>query len=324
MGGTGPFTVSITAPNNEKNFFLDIDNLTKVYNYEEKIQESPDILQVISFPSYVSFANKTYSGEEGIPTTKGLINLLSRLLIVMENQAGSSIDMILNDDASSMSMIIQHYDSVEENLMSTSSTTRVYKLLVSNLGMLPDGTSVSVNGTPIVNIKFANRLLADQNKSTILSILVVLLLTIITFKSFKYGILTLLPVITGVMINYLFMYLANIPFDIITISFTSIAIGCGVDDSLHFMIRFKRKLNNGMLTEEAISDTLVETGRPIILTSLSIICGMLVLSFASYTPIRYFGLLMSVSLFGSTIASLVFLPPIIIGINKLKLKFKKK
>ncbi|MDY0290418.1 MAG: MMPL family transporter, partial [Sphaerochaeta sp.] len=73
MGGDAPFVLTITAPDEEKNFFLDSENLAKVYNYEKAVlQASDDVIQILSFASYVSFANSVYSGEAGIPTSSGL------------------------------------------------------------------------------------------------------------------------------------------------------------------------------------------------------------------------------------------------------------
>lgn len=104
------------------------------------------------------------------------------------------------------------------------------------------------------------------------------------------------------------MYLFSIPFDIITVSFSSIAIGCGVDDALHFSLRLKERERMGMNIKERISSTVENTARPIVLTTLSIVSGMMILSFGTYVPIKYFGLLMSVTLLACMISTLVFLP----------------
>ena len=68
MGGTDPYNVIIVAPDNEPGFFLQWENLKKVYEYEETVMAAcPDIEQSLSFSQYVAFLNKVYSGEEGIP-----------------------------------------------------------------------------------------------------------------------------------------------------------------------------------------------------------------------------------------------------------------
>ena len=326
MGGTNPFWVRIEVPKSEKGFFLERDNLAKVYDYQQAIVQSPDILQIVSFPSYVSFAQKVMTGEAGIPESRGMINMLSRMLLIMQRQMGSALSYIMDEDATSMSLMIQHWDSVEKDLMTVSSIDRVNNILVENLNLLPEGTKVTISGEPIVNLIFSERLFSDQQKSTILSILVVFLVALIAFRSAVRGAIVIIPVLSGIMINYIFMFLSGIPFDMVTVSFSSIAIGCGVDDAIHFMIRYIRKRRT-MLDRpytELISETIRETGRPIILTTVSIVFGMMMLSFGSYTPIRYFGLLMSVTLFGCMCSTLIFMPPFMILLNKFIMKHDKK
>ena len=323
MGGTNPYEITITAPEGSERFFLDIDNLKKVRAYEESLLSSPDILQSISITNYISFANELSTGEYRIPDDSGLVNMLSRLIMIMMNQGNTDISRIVSKDFNSITLVIQHWDSIEQDLMTTSSIIRTYNLIVSNLGMLPEGTSVNVVGDPLVNAKFANRLLQDQNRSTILSIIIVLLISSLTFLSLEKGILTIIPVISGIMINYVFMYFSKIPFDIVTVSFSSIAIGCGVDDAIHFMLRLKNKLKNSSDFSKSIEETLRETGRPIILTTVSIVFGMMMLSFASYTPIRYFGLLMSITLFGCMASTLIFLPSFALLFHKIYLTVKR-
>lgn len=326
MGGTTPFEIKIKADNKEKNFFLESENLQKVYAFEMALLDSPDTLQIISFPQYISFANRTISGEEGIPDNKGLMNMLSRQVIAMQKQTGISLSNIINEDATEISLIVQNWDALDRDLQTVSSSKRMYALIMDSIELLPEGTTITIGGYPVVSMKFSNALLSDQNKSTVLSILVVFILCFISFKSLTKGLLVLVPVLSGVMINYVFMFIAGIPFDMITVSFTSIAIGCGVDDAIHFILRLKHKLKTEKQLEyrEIISHTIIETGRPIILTTVSIVAGMLMLSFASYTPIRYFGLLMSISLMGCMASTLIFLPPFIILFDEIKMKIRRR
>lgn len=324
MGGTNPFVITITAPEGSTNYFLKHENLKAVREYEEAILSCSDVLQSISFSNYVAFANSLVGGEYEIPDSDGLINMLSRMVTSLKKQGISGISQVISDDFNSVTLNIQHWDSVEQDLMTTTSIIRAYSTMVDNLDLLPEGTIVAIDGDPVVNVKFSNRLLSDQNISTILSVLIVFAFASFTFLSPFRGIITLIPVLAGIMINYIFMYFMGIPFDMVTVSFSSIAVGCGVDDALHFMLRYSNKRKEGIIGADAIEETMKETGRPIILTTISIVFGMMMLSFASYTPIRYFGLLMSITLFGCMVSTLIFLPPFAIAFNKIGTLLRKK
>ena len=321
IGGITPFTITIEAPVDEKGYYLKKDNLERIWDFEQALTYSPDVLQIISFPQYVSFANDVMNGEKGIPQNQGLVTMLSRLVQIVQNQTGMSLSAIMNEDGNKLSLVCQCWDSKENALNTTASIARFYALVLDNIDILPDGTTVTISGNSVVSLKFSNMLFSDQNRSTILSVLIVFLLCAFSFKSVIRGLFTIVPVTTGIMINYVFMYLAGIPFDLITVTFTSIAIGCGVDDAIHFMHRFKNYEGKDFM--ENIRLTIIETGRPIILSTVSIVAGMMMLSFGSFMPIRYFGLLMSISLFGCMVSTLIFMPPTMILYDKLKKLIKK-
>ena len=141
---------------------------------------------------------------------------------------------------------------------------------------------------------------------------------LVSFKSFKYSIFSLVPVLTGVLANYIFMYVTGIPFDLVTVGFSSVTVGVGVDNALHFIIRYRRNiLEHKLQVGDAIRVTINETGKPILLTSVSIIMGLMTLTFASYVPVQYFGLLVSIALLNTLIATLFILPAVILLSEKI-------
>ena len=105
-----------------------------------------------------------------------------------------------------------------------------------------------------------------------------------------------------------------------TIGFSSITFGAGIDDALHYLLRYK--YNKDIYPEKRIEDiitmTMNETGRPIILTTVSIVAGMCVLIFGSFTPIKYFGLFMAIALTTAMLATLFVLPAVMLMSNKIK------
>lgn len=326
MGGDAPFILTISAPDGEKHFFLQSENLAKVYDYERAVlKESDDVIQILSFASYVSFANSVYSGDKGIPASSGLLNLLSRMVILMNNQSKADIGAILNEDGSELSLFVQNFDAEDKDLMTVASAARVERVLQENLPLLPNGTKITIRGEPHASLRFSNLLLADQRKSTYISFILVFLVVLGAFLSLSQALFALIPILTGVMANYIFMYLLGIPFDMITVTFASVAVGAGIDDAIHFLLRYKYNLRNSDLPlKQVVAITIKETGRPIILTTLSIIAGMLMFLFASYTPVRYFGSLMSIALLNCMLATIFVMPSYIILTAKVRNRFSKR
>lgn len=324
LGGDLPYQLQINAPEGSEKYFLQPENLKKVFEFEEAIIKSPDVLQNISFTSYIAHLNSLYTGNNEIPNKSALINLFSRLITLLKPKSPGLVARVISEDSNTLNIYLQSYDSDSNDITTIGSSAKLEKLMASAISLLPEGVSITYYGTNPESLRFSNQLMKDQNTSQILAYLLVLIIASIAFKSLFRGILTLIPVAIGVMSNYIFMYNFNIPFDMVSVSFASVAIGAGVDDAIHFLLKYtKLKNHSNKDTKEILKQTLCETGRPIILTTLSIVLGMIMLTFGSYTPIRYFGLLMSTALMNSMLATIFVLPAIILLIDKIKNRVKK-
>ncbi|MBK5199918.1 MAG: MMPL family transporter [Spirochaetaceae bacterium] len=325
LGGDLPYQLKLQAPEGSDKYFLNPENLKKVNEFEEAISKSPDILQDISFPSYVAHLNSLYTGDNEIPENSALINLFSRIMVLLRPKSPGLVGKIISEDSNTLNIYLQCYDSNNNDITTVGSSAKLEKLMASSRALLPEGVSITYYGTNPEALRFSNQLMRDQRASQILAYLLVLIIAALAFKSLFRGILTLIPVAIGVMSNYIFMYTFNIPFDMVTVSFASVAIGAGVDDAIHFLLKYTnlKKNNIDKTTKELLSKTLRETGRPIMLTTFSIVLGMLMLTFGSYTPIKYFGLLMSTALMNSMLATIFVLPAIILLLDNINNKLRK-
>ncbi len=322
MGGTDPFNVTIVAPNGEEGYFLQAENLRKVYEYEETVMAAcPDIVQSLSFSQYVAFLNRVYSGETGIPDNNGLLNFLYRTLQQMKAYMGTGIlDSLISEDGSTVTLAMRNYDAFEQTIQTTASARRVSEVLDHYRYLLPEGTTSRLYCGAESTVRASDMIVADQDLASAISIICIIVIATFTLTSMFRGLVSVIPVIVGIMFNYIFMYIADIPFDLVTIGFSSITVGAGIDDALHFLLHYRinRKAHPGLKVEEIVSMTMNETGRPIILTTVSIVAGMLMLILASFTPIRYFGLFMSVSLSVAMLATIFVLPVVMIVSVKIR------
>lgn len=328
MGGTDPYYMEIVAPDREPGFFLQSENIRKVYDFENTVMEAcPDIVQSLSFPQYVGFLNKVYSGTGGIPENNGLVNFLYRTLQQMKAYIGADVlNVLINGDASVITLAMRNYDSFEQNLQTTASARRLESTLDHYRYMLPEGTTSKIYCGASNMIKASDIMVEDQNRASQLSMVLIVVIASITLFSVFRGAVSVVPVLVGIMFNYVFMYVTGISFDLVTIGFSSITFGAGIDDALHFLLHYKyhKDRNRDRSVEEIIRMTLDETGRPIILTTVSIVAGMIALTFASFTPIRYFGLFMSVALTVAMLATLFILPSVMVATCRLKDAICKK
>lgn len=320
IGGSDPHYITLTHPDAE--YFLTPEALERVFAFEENlIEHNSDITHLLSFSRYVAFLSEVYSGEYAIPETRGLLLLLSRMLTAMAKQIDNPwLSSLISEDGSRMTISVRSWDSRYESWESLESIQTLQDQIKEARSILDEEIEIVDWGIGVDALRMGHTIKLDQDRSLILSLILVFLFVVIHFRSPVIGLFSLIPTLVGIMGNYLFMHLLSIPFDVITIIFASITVGVGVDGAIHFLIRFTRRkeerphLPYGVL----IAQTLEETAQPILLASLSLVLGLLALLFASFLPARYFGLLLSFALLVTSVATLFILPAVMIGYDRVK------
>jgi predicted RND superfamily exporter protein len=109
------------------------------------------------------------------------------------------------------------------------------------------------------------------------------------------------------------MGIFGVRLDVATALLSSVMIGVGVDYTIHFLWRYKEERMQHRPAKEAVITTLTTTGRGILFNALSVIVGFLILIISSFTPIRFFGILIVVSIFSCLIGALVVLPSLVLN-----------
>lgn len=328
IGGSDPHYITLTAPKEEKEYFLQPEVLQQVFAFEEYlIKTNDDITHLFSFPRYAAFLHEVYQGSYNIPQTPGLTLMLFRLLKVAAGQLEAPLlSSLIRDDGARMTITVRSYDSRYQSWESLGSVQNLQASIEEAKQYLPGDVLVDDWGVGVDALRMSRTIKDDQDRSLRISLLFVFLLVLLQFRSLRMGLLALIPTLTGIMGNYVFMYLLAIPFDVVTVIFASITVGVGVDAAIHFLIRFRRRESEHPTLAYAVllTRTLEETARPILLSSISLIVGLLMLLFASFIPVKYFGLLLSFALLVTTIATLIILPALMMALHQVQQKLRSK
>lgn len=175
----------------------------------------------------------------------------------------------------------------------------------------PDQYHYAIVGTPLNFITLSGYIVRGQVATIILSVLIVAFIIFILFQNPFAGLVALLPISVSVIIVFGFMGFAKIPLDIAQAILSSVAIGIGVDDTIHFLNTLRKKLCSGLSLQEAIHETHHKAGLAIVYTSVALIFGFSVMMFSSFRPVVYFGFLVSSVMLSTTIGALLVLPSVI-------------
>lgn len=310
--------LTLSAPDQKENYFLDAEVLKKVYDFETSVAAIPDVGYLASFPGYIAFMNELVTSERRIPDSRGLILTVSRIFKLASVRGIDEVGSFANDDFSEITYTLRLYDSSQNEFIYDEDLKRRLTEIQEYGQNLPHGVELSFWGWNLIFADLADILKHDQNTSLMISAAGVAVISMIFFKSIALGLVSLIPLAAGLFLTYISMVLFNIPMDMSSAMTASIAIGVGVDDAVHFLIHYQLRRKESLSVEEAVIDTVTVTGRPILLTSFAIIGGLMILVTASFKPITFFGALISLALTGACLGTILVLPSWLLFIASLR------
>ncbi|HPA72630.1 MAG TPA: efflux RND transporter permease subunit [Spirochaetota bacterium] len=194
-------------------------------------------------------------------------------------------------------------------LLATSDVKRIQAKIDDHLKeSLPRPYSYRITGEPSVMVRMSEYQISGQMSSLALSLVVVGLIVVMLFKSWKAGLVSLIPMSTAVLMNFGIMGWLGISLDAATSIIAAVTIGIGVDDTIHFLNTFRHFRKKGLGIDETIRKTLGVAGTAIIYTSLALVFGFSVLVVSNFKPLIYTGLLIANTMVATTLGALILLP----------------
>jgi uncharacterized protein len=156
-------------------------------------------------------------------------------------------------------------------------------------------------------------------KSYIIALGVITLLMILLIGRVRIGLLSMIPNLTPILLMLGIIGGTALPLDLFTMMVASIAIGLAVDDTIHFMHNFRRFYELSGDPEKAVHETLLSTGRAMLVTTVVLSTGFFIYTFASMQNIVNFGILTSFTVTVALMADYLVAPALMILVNKKKI-----
>ncbi|HDH96644.1 MAG TPA: hypothetical protein ENF73_02840 [Proteobacteria bacterium] len=185
--------------------------------------------------------------------------------------------------------------------------------------------SVEFTGIPPLTKKFSDELLQSQIQSMVMALVMVFILMWILLRSITGGLLAMIPIAFTTLFDYGLMGAFGLPLDNASMSTASLAIGIGIDYTIHFITRFRLELSQSKDLEAALKTTLSTTGRAILVNALTVALGFCALFFSQIEPSRRLGALLAITMFVAATAAMTIYPAVIITLKpKFLERFNKK
>ncbi len=331
LGGTTPLDIILKFKNDDT-----------IFNTTINVEEEEDDLEIEDdFFSDDLFKeeNNIWFTNEKIETIKSIHQYLeNRIEIGKITSIYSLIDtanQINNNDLSMFELsvlyneipidyktdLIDPYLNIDNNMIKISTRVKDSKDIKRNdlindinsflLNEFDNLEEFKVNGLLVLYNNMLKSLFSSQIKSLGFVILAIFIMFVILFRSIKLSIIGIIPNILASTFILGLIGLLKIPLDIMTITIAAISIGIAVDNTIHYIYRYKENQKLAKNHNEMIEKTHLTVGNAVLITTIAITAGFLTLCLSNFVPTVYFGLFTSLAMIFAMIGVLITLPSIL-------------
>jgi len=278
-----------------------INKIEKVHNY---LEELPFIGKVLSFSSILQVATQLNNNEP-----LGALEIGVLYTKIPDSIKKEIVDPYISIENNEARISLRIKDS-EKNLRRNDLINKIQYDLENKLGFKNEEFKLAG-----VLILF-NNLLQSLFKSQILTLgfvmIGIFLMFLILFKNLKLSLIGVVPNFIAAFFILGIIGLLGIPLDMMTITIAAITIGIAVDNSIHYIYRFKEEFNKTNNYESTLRLCHSTVGVAILNTSITIVFGFSILVFSNFIPTIYFGVFTGIAMLLAMISVLTLLPALIL------------
>ena len=323
FSGIMPLEIVVEFKTKKRRPILDIKNLTKLDEFESFLDSISFMSKPVSVVSFVKAAKQAFYNNNpdryALPT-KSEAAFIMRYMKGQSDSKGlykSFVDSAFTKlrisaqiaDIGSIRLDSLVHDVIEPRMNATFISTE------------KDSIVTAITGSTKIFIKGNKFLVANLQESLLLAFLLITLSMAFLFANVRMIIISLIPNLLALMITAGLMGYFNIPLKASTALIFSITFGISVDNSIRFLAKYRQEiLSNNFFIPVAVSDSILETGKSIMYTSIVLFAGFIIFTFSSFGGTIALGLLTSTTLVISMFTNIILLPALIMTFDKAKKK----
>ena len=289
-------------------YWWNATSLGKLEQIHDYLDEIPEMGKVLSVASGIKLARI-------INDNKDLNDLELALLrsVLPEDIKETLLYSYINQDDSKVRISARVLESAK-TLNRKELLEKINSDLINKFDL--DQEQFQVTGLAVLYNNMLQSLFSSQIKSLGLVFSVIGLMILLLFRSLKITLIALAPnIITAGSVLGLLGVL-NIPLDIMTITVAAISVGMAVDNTIHYLYRYKTEVQNRTLTnDQRVLNSHETVGRAVFYTATTIAAGFSIFALSSFTPTVLFGLFTAFALLVSFFTSLTLLPFLLKSFN---------
>ena len=176
---------------------------------------------------------------------------------------------------------------------------------------------ITITGILLLYNNMLQSLFDSQIKSLGFVMLIIASMFLILFRSFKLMVIGIIPNLLSALLVLGIMGIINLPLDMMTITIAAITVGIAVDNSIHYIYRFKEEFQSAQNYEDTVKICHSSIGRAIFFTGITVIFGFSILILSNFIPTIIFGTLTGFAMLVALVLVLTLLPRLLISMRPL-------
>lgn len=278
-----------------------MDRIERIHDF---IDSDPQTGKVLSFGAVVQLARKL-NGNEPIDGVLWAV-LYSR---IPETLKDTVLKPFVSIDENELRFNVRVIES-DPNLKRNELLQRIERGIEEEFGFSAE--QVRVTGVLVLYNNVLQSLYESQILTLGVVMLVIMLMFLLLFRSLAIAMICIIPNAIAAAFVLGIMGWLGIPLDIMTITIAAISVGIGVDNTIHYMFRFRREFPRLGNYRETMFFCHNSIGRAMYFTSMTIVAGFSILALSNFVPTIVFGLLTSLAMLVALVGSLTLLPQLLI------------
>jgi predicted RND superfamily exporter protein len=312
----GIMPLEIMIDTKRKKGVLKLANLKRMNELEETINDIPELSKPISVVSLVKYAKQAYYNGNPkyyqLPTSQENSFILS----YVKNSGNTDVNLLGNfvDSTGQYARITTFMKDVGTDKM-VSIESEIQKKIDK---LFPEERfEVILTGKALVFQKGTTYLVKNLALSLTLAIFLISLFMAFMFRSFRMIIVSLIPNLLPLVVTAGLMGYLGVPIKPSTILVFSIAFGISVDDTIHFLAKYRQELQaNNWKIKKSVYAALRETGVSMFYTSIVLFFGFSVFTISNFGGTVALGALVSVTLLFAMLSNLLLLPSLLLSLER--------
>ena len=285
---------------------INIKRLEAVHDYMDSL---PEVGKVLSVASGIKVAEELKDGE---PISELDLALVKNLL--PEDIKETLLSSYISEDENQV--------RISSRVLETSKTLKRNDLLKEIENTLEDEFGFKkgeyrLTGLAVLYNNMLQSLFSSQIGTLGVVFVVIMIMFVVLFRSFYLAVIGMIPNLLAASVVLGTMGWMKVPLDIMTITVAAISVGMAVDNTIHYIHRFKLEFKKTSSYENSMKNSHNTIGRAMFYTSTTIIIGFLVLVTSNFNPTVYFGLFVSLAMFMALLGALTLLPQLLMILKPL-------